>query len=112
MKEFLRATLRTAKARGEERRAEARARLHETCGESPNKARRESEKKKRREQVELVRLHSEGTANYHIIREQNSKHTGQPKAGEQKAEVREEEEEEEEEEQAGVFFLFCFGFFF
>lgn len=45
---------------------------------------------KRREQVELVWLQSEGTANYHILREQNSKQRGQPKAGEQKAEVREE----------------------
>lgn len=29
-------------------------------------------------------------ANYHVLREQNSKQKGQPKAGEQKAEVREE----------------------
>lgn len=60
----------------------------ETCGERSNKARREE--KKTREQVELVWVPSQGTANYHILTEQSSKQRGQPKAGAEKAEVGEE----------------------
>lgn len=60
----------------------------ETCGERSNKARREE--KKTREQVELVQVPSQGTANYHTLTEQNSKQRGQPKAGAQTAEVGEE----------------------
>lgn len=71
--------------KGEEQTARLRLR---TCGERSNKAR--GEEKKTREQVELVRVPSQGTANYHILTEQSSKQRGQPKAGAEKAEVGEE----------------------
>lgn len=75
----------------------------ETCGERSNKARREE--KKTREQVELVWVPSQGTANYHILTEQNSKQRGQPKAAAQKAEVG-----EERRRRSCVFGFFSFFF--